>query len=83
MRITLKTAGLLGKYLPAGSAGNSASVEVAEAATALEVMRQLGFPEDRSYLVLLNGASVSRANRATQELAENDELSVLPPLKGG
>ena len=45
MKITVKTAGNLGKYLPAGSTGNLAKLEVAEGATPADVMSQLGLPE--------------------------------------
>ena len=82
MKITVKTAGNLGKYLPAGSTGNLAKIEVAEGATPADVMSQLGLPEG-SYLVVLNGSSVPKAERASLQLADNDNLAIMPPLKGG
>lgn len=82
MKITVKTAGNLGKYLPAGSSGNLARLEVADGATPADVMSQLGLPEG-SYLVILNGSSVPKAERASLELADNDNLAIMPPLKGG
>ena len=82
MKITVKTAGNLGKYLPPGSAGNRAELEVAEGATPAQVMRQLGLP-DGSYLVVLNGSSVPKAERASRPLAAADTLAIMPPLKGG
>ncbi len=83
MKITVKTAGTLGKYLPAGASGNLAEVEVPEGATPAAVMAQLGFPPESSYLVILNGATVPKAERPTRQLAEGDKLSLMPPLKGG
>lgn len=83
MKITVKTAGLLGKYLPAGSARNRAELQVADTATPMDVMRQLGMPSDGNYLVALNGTVVPRGDRSTRTLSENDQLSVMPPLKGG
>ena len=83
MRITVKTAGLLTAYLPEVGAGNAAVLDVAEAATPRDVIEQLGMPPDASYLVMLNGASVPRAERASRTLAEGDTLAVMPPLKGG
>ena len=82
MKIIVKTAGNLGKYLPAGSTGNLAKLEVAEGATPADVMSQLGLPEG-SYLVVLNGSSVPKAERASLQLADNDNLAIMPPLKGG
>ena len=82
MKITVKTAGNLGKYLPPGSTGNLAKLEVAAGATPADVMSQLGLPEG-SYLVVLNGSSVPKAERASLQLADNDNLAIMPPLKGG
>ena len=36
-----------------------------------------------SYLVILNGSSVPKAERASLRLADNDNLAIMPPLKGG
>ena len=83
MKIQVKTAGNLGKYLPPGAEGNLAEVEVAEGATPLDVIRQLGMPPEGSYLVVLNGASVPKAERETRPLAADDTLSIMPPLRGG
>ena len=83
MRISVKTGGLLGKYLPPGSAENLAEVEVADGATPLEVIAQLGMPGDGSYLVILNGTALPKAERGERQLAEGDKLSIMPPLKGG
>ena len=82
MKISLKTAGNLGKYLPAGSRGSLAELEVAEDATPSDVMAQLGLPEG-NYLVVLNGENVPKAERASRRLTKGDQLSVMPPLKGG
>ncbi len=83
MKITIKTAGLLGKYLPPGSVGNDAELEVAEGATPRDVIAQLGMPLEASYLVTLNGESVPTAERRVRTLADNDRLAIMPPLKGG
>ncbi|MEE8533236.1 MAG: MoaD/ThiS family protein [Alphaproteobacteria bacterium] len=83
MKIRFKTAGLLGRHLPPGSSGNAAELDVAEGATPVDVMRQLGLPLDGTYLVMLNGASVPTAERAPRVLAENDRLAIMPPLRGG
>lgn len=83
MRITVRTSGLLRKYLPPGSNGNLAQLDVAEGATPSHVMQRLGFPEERRYLVVVNGTAVPKAERESRPLAENDELAILPPIKGG
>lgn len=83
MRITLKTAGLLGKYLPPGSTRDEALLEVDDGASPLDVIAQLGMPDDANYLVTVNGAIVPPSERPAWRLAERDKLSIMPPLKGG
>lgn len=83
MKITVRTAGLLGRYLPPGSAENVADLDVAEGTTPIDVMKQLGMPLGDSYLVVLNGTAIRRSDRSRRTLAENDSLAIMPPLKGG
>ncbi|MFQ5954998.1 MAG: MoaD/ThiS family protein [Kiloniellales bacterium] len=83
MKITIKTAGLLGRYLPPGSAGDTAELEVEPGATALDVMKQLRLPLEGSYLVVLNGTALPKRERARRPLSENDVLAIMPPLRGG
>ena len=79
----MKTAGLLGSYLPAGSERNCAVIRVSPGATPLDVMRQLRMPLENSYLVSLNGTVVRVAERDRQVLNDDDQLAIMPPLKGG
>lgn len=82
MRILVRTAGLLGRYLPSGPVKNRAEIDVPSGSTISDVMKRLGFPEG-SYLVTLNGMAVPTAERAGRELGGGDNLAVMPPLKGG
>ena len=83
MRITVKATGRLVRFLPAGATGMTARLEVAAGATPNDVIRQLAMPETGSYLVVLNGTAVTKAGRAEHQLAEDDKLAIMPPLKGG
>ena len=83
MKIQFKTGGVFVEHLPAGSTGNTAELEVAEGATPADVMRQLNLPTDENYLVSLNGEVVVISQRDSRQLAENDRLAIMPPLKGG
>ena len=83
MKIRIKTAGLLGQYLPPGSARNLAEIQITDDATPLDVMAQLRMPLEDSYLVSLNGSVVRKAERGNQTLAAGDQLAIMPPLKGG
>lgn len=83
MRISLRTGGVLGQYLPPGSEKNRGTLEVEPGTTPRDVMEKLGFPAERTYLVILNGTAIPKAERESRALAEDDELAILPPLKGG
>ena len=83
MKIQVRSAGMLAKYLPAGSTKNVAELEVTEAATPLDVIKQLGMPIDGQYFIALNGELVPKNERERRRLAANDKLSIMPPLKGG
>ena len=83
MKIAVKTGGLLGKYLPEGSARNSAELEVAEGASVSDVIAQLAMPPEGSYLVIHNSVAVPKGARAACRLSAGDELAIMPPLKGG
>jgi len=82
MRISVRTAGLLGERLPKGSEPNRAEIEAADGATPAAVMKQLGFPEG-AYLVSVNGKAVPIAERKALKLKAGDDLAIMPPLKGG
>ncbi len=83
MHIQVITTGLLGQYLPPGSARNRALLEVAEEATPLAVMEQLGMPLEAAYLVTLNGTLVHSQNWSEQSLKEGDAVTIMTPLRGG
>ncbi len=83
MKIAVRTGGLLGRYLPEGSARNSAELEVPAGASALNVIERLGMPPEGGYLVIHNGVAVPKAARAACRLSAGDELAIMPPLKGG
>ncbi len=83
MRISLKTAGTLGRYMPPGSSGNTAQLDIEDGTTPVQVMDRLGMPAEGSYLVILNDTVVPKAERAECKLRDGDRLAIVPPLKGG
>lgn len=83
MKVRIKTAGLLGRYLPPGSGRNAAELEVPAGSTPLDIMKRLGLPLENTYLVSLNGTVITSAERDAVVLAEDDRLAIMPPLKGG
>lgn len=83
MRLRIKTAGLLGQYLPPGGKRNYAEMEFDEGVTPSLVMSALALPTEDSYLVSLNGVVVPQKERASKTLVDGDLLAIMPPLKGG
>ena len=83
MQVIVRTAGLLGRYLPPGSSGNEAHIEVDSGSTPLDIMRRLELPENERYLIMLNGQVVPAAQRPSVRLSDGDDLGIFPPLKGG
>lgn len=83
MRIAVRTTGLLGEYLPPGSAPNRAELELPDSATPVDVLRRLAMPANRKYLIAVNGGLVPTASHAERTLADGDEIAIMPPLKGG
>jgi sulfur carrier protein len=69
----------LTRYRPRGAQNRKATVDVPDGATVLDVMRQLGVPDDVPCVSVVDGT------RATAEtvLRDGETLSVFPPLTGG
>ncbi len=83
MKITVRTSGLLDRYLPRDAQGGTAVIEIADGATVGDVMARLGMPGGDKYLVIANDATVRESERAAHVLANGDTLAIVPPLKGG
>jgi sulfur-carrier protein len=79
MRLTIKLHGTLRKYLPAGSVGNAAVVEVPEGATIADVTERLGIPPDHTKMMVSGDEYLER----TTVLHDGQEINLFPPLAGG
>ena len=69
----------LARYLPPGSRGDAAELELPEGATVDQLQRRLAIPEDLPGLVLVNG----REAPADRRLRGGDVVTIVPPLAGG
>ena len=52
-------------------------------ASILEVLSELGIPHDQVGPVSLNDSIVSKERWGPTALSEGDQLTVMPPIKGG
>lgn len=83
MKIRVRTGGAFGDYLPEGAAGNRAVLDVAQPATPASVLAHLGIPADEPCLISVNGTVVPPSALAEQQLDTDDEVAILPALRGG
>ncbi len=83
MRISLKTGGLLKRYLPESAEGNAAEIDVPDGLSILGVLEHLGAPADGNYLIIVNNSAVPPSTRGDVILNDGDAMSLMPPLKGG
>jgi len=64
--------------------GRRQHIEAEASITVAEAMKRLGVDEDpEAVLVIVNGEVVPPASRGSHTLADGDELSLMPQLKGG
>ena len=48
-----------------------------------DVLGMLTIPEHKAYLVIVNDEKINREDYASIQVRENDEIVLLPPIKGG
>jgi molybdopterin converting factor small subunit len=79
VKIEVRLFANLARYLPPGSRGDTAILDVPEAATVDALVRGLAIPADLPGLLLVNG----REAPADRRLHPGDVVSIVPPLAGG
>ncbi len=83
MQVNIKLFGALRQYLPAGSGFNSCQLTTTELPLLNEVLAMLPIPDGKAFLVILNDEKINQQEYASTQLNENDEVVLLPPIKGG
>lgn len=79
MNIEVVCFGAMREYLPAGSEGNSMTVELADEATVADVVAALGAPQRLVHAALVNEDPAGLA----RGLTEGDRLTLMPHYSGG
>lgn len=79
MNVTILCFGPMREYLPAGSDGRRAELEIDDGGRVREVVAALGAPERLIFSVLVDG---TRGN-FDSELHEGAEVTLMPPFTGG
>ena len=84
MKLSLKLFASLSVYLPAAvRSSHRIELNVAPGATVLDVILGQGVPPGQCAIVLVDGAWVAQAERATRVLSEGEILAIWPPVAGG
>ena len=79
MRIEVDLFATLARYLPQGSIGNRATVDIPDGTTVKELLGLLQIPDEVSAVTLVNGQDVAPG----QMLRPGDVVAMFPPLAGG
>ncbi len=80
MRIELRLFASLTRYLPPGTTGKSAKLEVAAGLMLAGLIHQLGIAPEMAHLTMVNGIHQADKNIP---LHDGDVVSIFPPVAGG
>ena len=83
MQVTVKLFGALREFLPPGSGFNSCQLSFAPGQSLGDLLSQLPIPGHKPYLVIINDEKINQQDLTTAQIQENDEIVLLPPIKGG
>ncbi len=83
MDISVKLFGGLRHFLPPGSGFNDCIIKLDEDSSLAELLEKVPVPNGKPYLAMLNDTKISLEDYAQTKIQPNDELVLLPPIKGG
>jgi len=81
MKIELRLFATLQQYLPPGTMGRKATIDVEDGLTVRALIQRLAIPPELAQMVLVNGQDVGR--KQERVLQDGDTLSIFPPVAGG
>ena len=83
MDISVTLFGGLRHFLPAGSSFNKCKIEIDEGSTLEVLLQKIPVPSDKPYMVILNDEKVASDKFGDITVKGEDEVVLLPPIKGG
>ena len=79
MKVEVHLFATLTGFLPDGATGDGVALDVPEGSTVADIVRALEIPDNFDCVKVVNGHDVP----SDQPLADQDVLSLFPPLVGG
>ena len=79
MQVRVKLFATLRKYMPAGVAGDTLTVEVGDGATVADLVAALGIPLDHARMAVVRGEQLA----LDAVVPPGEEVNLFPPLAGG
>ena len=83
MEISVTLFGGLRHYLPAGSSFNKCRIDVDDGSSLQALLEKVPVPSDKPFMVILNDEKVTRDQFSEITVQVDDEVVLLPPIKGG
>ncbi len=83
MKISITLFGGLRQYLPAGSGYNNCDIEVDEGVSLQTLLAKIPIPDGKPFLVMHNDTRITPEQYAELNIASDDQVVLLPPIKGG
>lgn len=85
MRVTVSLVGSLQEYYPDAIDTTSGPVkqEAVPGTTVRALITALGVPDEQEYFIMVNGERVQTETAQARALEENDDVVLVPVLKGG
>lgn len=83
MDISVTLFGGLRHFLPAGSSFNKCKIVIDEGSTLEALLQKIPVPSDKPYMVILNDEKVASDKFGDITVKGEDEVVLLPPIKGG
>ena len=79
MKIQLELYATLTKFLPPGSEGRKAIVELPDGSTIGDLLKRLSIPPEMTALLMVNGTH----QPSETALKDGETIAIFPPLAGG
>ena len=80
MRVQVRLYATFSQFAPSKKAGEPFGVDLEEAATIMDLIRQLGIPEADVHLVMIDGRVI---HERSVKLAQGARIGLFPPVGGG